>query len=117
MRNSPACVDESEACVQRLEQGLAAQDVMLASRAAHSLKGSSSNLGAHKLATVCAAMEQGATGQSDVVCALCVGIVNRSLKRAEVSTPCTAAEFEMLVVRPNDPLRSKVLVMPWPKWS
>ncbi len=51
---------ESEACVQRLEQGIAAQDSALASRAAHSLKGSASNLGAPKLAACCAEMEQNA---------------------------------------------------------
>jgi HPt (histidine-containing phosphotransfer) domain-containing protein len=51
---------ESESCMQRLEQGLAQRDATLASRAAHSLKGSSSNLGAHALAKLCAAMEQAA---------------------------------------------------------
>ena len=51
---------ESAACVQRLEQGLAEKDSALATRAAHSLKGSSSNLGAHRLAALCAAMEQAA---------------------------------------------------------
>src|SRR6266404_1238579 len=64
-----------------------------------------------------ATIEHGDTGQSEVVCALCVGMVNRSLKRAEVSTSCTAAEFDMAVVKPNDPLRSKELVIPSPKWS
>src|SRR5437870_7554021 len=64
-----------------------------------------------------ATIEHGETGQSEVVCALCVGMVNRSLKRAEVSTSCTAAEFEMDVVKPNDPWRSKVFVIPCPKWS
>jgi two-component system sensor histidine kinase/response regulator len=51
---------ESAACIQRLEQGMADKDSALSSRAAHSLKGSSSNLGAHKLASLCAAMEQAA---------------------------------------------------------
>ncbi len=51
---------ESTACVQRLEQGIAEKDSALATRAAHSLKGSSSNLGAHQLAALCATMEQAA---------------------------------------------------------
>lgn len=62
-------------------------------------------------------IEQGATGQSLVVCWLVVGIVKRSVKRADVSTSCVPAGFEILVLSPNDPLRSKLFVMPWPKWS
>ena len=51
---------ESEACVQRMEQGLAQQDASLVLRAAHSLKGSSNNLGAQRLGSVADAMEQNA---------------------------------------------------------
>ena len=51
---------ESDACVQKMEAGLAAQDANGAARAAHSLKGSASNLGAHRLAGACAAFEQSA---------------------------------------------------------
>jgi two-component system, sensor histidine kinase and response regulator len=51
---------ESAACVQRIEHGLAARDSNGASRAAHSLKGSASNLGANQLAGTCAAIEQNA---------------------------------------------------------
>jgi PAS domain S-box-containing protein len=54
---------ESETCVQRIEQALADHDANAAMRAAHSLKGSASNLGAHRLATLCAAMEQNAKNQ------------------------------------------------------
>ena len=49
---------ESDACVSRMESGLEAKDSNLMSRAAHSLKGSASNLGAHRLSTACAAVEQ-----------------------------------------------------------
>jgi CheY-like chemotaxis protein len=52
---------EADACVEKIERGLAQQDFALAARAAHSLKGSSSNLGANRLAAVCAALEQHAT--------------------------------------------------------
>ena len=51
---------ESAACVRRLEQGMAEKNSALATRAAHSLKGSSSNLGAHRLAGFCATLEQAA---------------------------------------------------------
>jgi len=51
---------ESAACVQRMETGLSAHDVNATARAAHSLKGSASNLGAHRLATACASLEQSA---------------------------------------------------------
>jgi HPt (histidine-containing phosphotransfer) domain-containing protein len=40
-----------------MQAGLAGQDASLTSRAAHSLKGSSSNLGASRLASLCAAVE------------------------------------------------------------
>jgi CheY-like chemotaxis protein len=49
---------EAEACVQRIERGLAEKDFTLASRAGHSLKGSANNLGANRLAAICAAIEQ-----------------------------------------------------------
>ena len=51
---------ESDACVQKMDAGLAAQDANGAARAAHSLKGSASNLGEHRLAGACAAFEQSA---------------------------------------------------------
>jgi HPt (histidine-containing phosphotransfer) domain-containing protein len=54
---------ESETCVQKIEQALAQHDAATATRCAHSLKGSASNLGAHRLATVCAAMEQNAKSE------------------------------------------------------
>jgi two-component system, sensor histidine kinase and response regulator len=49
---------EADSCVQKIERGLAEQDSRLASRAAHSLKGSASNLGAQRLAVLCASVEQ-----------------------------------------------------------
>ena len=51
---------ESDACVRRMNEGLAAQDSNATARAAHSLKGSASNLGANKLATACSNVEQSA---------------------------------------------------------
>jgi len=51
---------ESELCVQRVENASVQRDADSATRAAHSLKGSASNLGAHRLASLCAAMEQSA---------------------------------------------------------
>jgi PAS domain S-box-containing protein len=51
---------EAEACVHRIESGLAGQDANATARAAHSLKGSASNLGANRLATVCAGVEHSA---------------------------------------------------------
>jgi CheY-like chemotaxis protein len=54
---------ESETCVQKIEQALAEHDAPTATRCAHSLKGSASNLGAHRLSAVCAAMEQNAKNQ------------------------------------------------------
>jgi HPt (histidine-containing phosphotransfer) domain-containing protein len=51
---------ESDACVQKMEAGSAAHDAVATARAAHSLKGSASNLGAHRLATTCASLEQSA---------------------------------------------------------
>lgn len=51
---------ESETCVQKIEQALAQHDAATAARCAHSLKGSASNLGAQRLAAVCAAMESNA---------------------------------------------------------
>jgi CheY-like chemotaxis protein/HPt (histidine-containing phosphotransfer) domain-containing protein len=52
---------EADACIQKMERGLAERDSKLASRSAHSLKGSASNLGAQGLATICAALEYKAT--------------------------------------------------------
>jgi two-component system, sensor histidine kinase and response regulator len=52
---------EAEACTDRMEKGLATRDTALTSRAAHSLKGSSSNLGALRLASLCASLEQKAS--------------------------------------------------------
>jgi len=49
---------EAEACLQRMESGLAQRDSALASRAAHSLKGSSNNLGASHLGSICAVAEE-----------------------------------------------------------
>ncbi len=49
---------EADACIQRMERGLAERDSKLASRAAHSLKGSGNNLGAQRLAAICASIEQ-----------------------------------------------------------
>jgi HPt (histidine-containing phosphotransfer) domain-containing protein len=43
-----------------MELGLAEHNANTTSRAAHSLKGSASNLGANRLATVCASVEQNA---------------------------------------------------------
>src|ERR1700680_4520628 len=60
---------------------------------------------------------QGAAGQVPVVAALVVGMLYRPEKRAEASTVCTLPVLVILVVNPNEPLRSKVLVMPSPKWS
>ena len=51
---------ESEACVQRMEQSVVQQDANLMVRAAHSLKGSSNNLGAQRLGTVAGEMEENA---------------------------------------------------------
>jgi CheY-like chemotaxis protein len=51
---------EAEACVQRIESGVAKQDANATARAAHSLKGSASNLGANRLAAACASVEQNA---------------------------------------------------------
>jgi two-component system, sensor histidine kinase and response regulator len=51
---------ESDRCVQNIEAGLGEKDSNAASRAAHSLKGSASNLGAHRLAAACAGLEQSA---------------------------------------------------------
>ncbi len=51
---------ESETCMQRVEGASAQRDANTAARAAHSLKGSASNLGAHRLASLCAAMEESA---------------------------------------------------------
>jgi two-component system, sensor histidine kinase and response regulator len=51
---------EAAACLEKIDTGLAQHDSALASRAAHSLKGSSSNLGANRLASVCAAIEHSA---------------------------------------------------------
>ena len=49
---------EAEAGLEKMQIGLAGQDALLTSRAAHSLKGSSSNLGAGRLASLCAAVEE-----------------------------------------------------------
>ncbi|HTD67326.1 MAG TPA: response regulator, partial [Candidatus Limnocylindria bacterium] len=54
---------ESELCVQRMEEAVAQRATSVATRAAHSLKGSSSNLGAHRLAALCATMEQNAKNE------------------------------------------------------
>jgi PAS domain S-box-containing protein len=54
---------ESDKCVQNIEQALEQRDASTATRAAHSLKGSASNLGAHHLASLCAAMEKNARGE------------------------------------------------------
>ncbi len=51
---------ESELCVHRVENASVQRDADAATRAAHSLKGSASNLGAHRLASLCATMEQSA---------------------------------------------------------
>ncbi len=48
---------EADACLERIRRALADHDSKLAARSAHSLKGSGSNLGAHRLATLCAALE------------------------------------------------------------
>ncbi len=49
---------EAEACTDRMEKGLASRDPEITARAAHSLKGSSSNLGAVRLASLCASVEK-----------------------------------------------------------
>jgi len=51
---------EADACIGKMESGIAAHDSNATSRAAHSLKGSASNLGARRLATACAGVEQNA---------------------------------------------------------
>jgi CheY-like chemotaxis protein len=51
---------ESDACVRRMDDGLTARDSNATTRAAHSLKGSASNLGANKLAKACSDVEQSA---------------------------------------------------------
>jgi HPt (histidine-containing phosphotransfer) domain-containing protein len=51
---------EADACVQKMESGLAQHDTNATARAAHSLKGSASNLGANRLAAECARLEQNA---------------------------------------------------------
>jgi protein-histidine pros-kinase len=51
---------EADACVGRMESGLAQHDVNVTARAAHSLKGSANNLGAHRLATICGGLEHNA---------------------------------------------------------
>jgi CheY-like chemotaxis protein len=48
---------ESTACIKKIERAIAEKDSKCAERAAHSLKGSASNLGAHRLATLCASLE------------------------------------------------------------
>jgi two-component system, sensor histidine kinase and response regulator len=59
---------EADACMARIRQGLKDRDTKLASRSAHSLKGSASNLGAHRLATLCASVEgNAANGEWDRV--------------------------------------------------
>ncbi len=54
---------EAERCVQRLEVATEQHATAEATRSAHSLKGSASNLGAHRLATLCATMEQSAKNE------------------------------------------------------
>jgi HPt (histidine-containing phosphotransfer) domain-containing protein len=53
---------ESTACIKKIERAIAEKDSKCAERAAHSLKGSASNLGAHRLATLCASLENRAVG-------------------------------------------------------
>jgi two-component system, sensor histidine kinase and response regulator len=51
---------EADSCVRKMESGLAEHDSNATARAAHSLKGSASNLGANRLAAACASLEQNA---------------------------------------------------------
>jgi CheY-like chemotaxis protein len=51
---------ESDACLRRMDEGVAAQDANATARAAHSLKGSANNLGANRLASVCSSVEENA---------------------------------------------------------
>ena len=51
---------EADACVRKIESGVAEHDSNATARAAHSLKGSASNLGANQLAAACASVEQNA---------------------------------------------------------
>jgi CheY-like chemotaxis protein/HPt (histidine-containing phosphotransfer) domain-containing protein len=51
---------EADACVGRMETGLSQHDINATARAAHSLKGSANNLGANRLATICAGLEENA---------------------------------------------------------
>jgi len=56
-------LDDSPARISEIEQGLASADTRLLTRAAHSLKGSSSNFGAARLQAVCEKIEKlGRTG-------------------------------------------------------
>jgi CheY-like chemotaxis protein len=54
---------ESEKSLRQIEQALGQHEAVAIARAAHSLKGSASNLGAHRLAALCAAMEQNAKNE------------------------------------------------------
>ena len=49
--------------LQKMEAALAAKDFSALAAAAHSLKGSASNLGARRLASLCASLETEAKGQ------------------------------------------------------
>jgi two-component system, sensor histidine kinase and response regulator len=51
---------EADACIRKMESGMAEHNSNSTARAAHSLKGSASNLGATCLAAVCASVERNA---------------------------------------------------------
>jgi HPt (histidine-containing phosphotransfer) domain-containing protein len=76
---------EADACLEKIERGLAQHDFALAARAAHSLKGSSSNLGANRLAAVCAAIEQHAINGDGVQAAAQIPDLKEQLQRVRDS--------------------------------